>query len=109
MLQQLLLFPPNNSGLLPQTQPRFSLEIETYYTPDGGHRDNVFNLSESEQRSRAVDVIDVVRDNRDAAYDDPEREDPTVYVSEKTGRGPLEDDWIDEHWSGDILYCTHVY
>ena len=24
---------------------KFSLEIETYYTPDGGHRENVFNLT----------------------------------------------------------------
>ena len=41
---------------------RFSLEIETYYTPDGGDQQNVFNLSESEKRSRIVDLIDVVKD-----------------------------------------------
>ena len=41
---------------------RFSLEIETYYTPDGGHQENVFNLSDSEQRGRVVDLIDVVKD-----------------------------------------------
>ncbi len=29
-------------------------------------------------------------------YEDPEKEDPTVYVSQKTGRGPISDDWIDE-------------
>ena len=38
------------------------MEIETYYTPDGGHQDNVFNLSESEKRNRIVDLIDVVKD-----------------------------------------------
>ena len=31
-------------------------------------------------------------------YEDPEKEDPTVYVSEKTGRGPLSSDWIQENW-----------
>ena len=41
---------------------RFSLEIETYYTPDGGDQENVFNLSESEKRTRIVDLIDVVKD-----------------------------------------------
>ena len=41
---------------------RFSLEIETYYTPDGGHQENVFNLSDSEMRNRIVDLIDVVKD-----------------------------------------------
>ena len=32
-------------------------------------------------------------------YEDPEKEDPTQYVSENTGRGPLGEDWIEEHWS----------
>ncbi len=41
---------------------RFSLEIETYYTPDGGHQDNVFNLTDSEKQNRVVDLIDVVKD-----------------------------------------------
>ena len=32
-------------------------------------------------------------------FEEPEKEDPTVYVSSKTGRGPLNEEWIDEHWS----------
>lgn len=32
-------------------------------------------------------------------YEVPEIEDPTLYVSEKTGRGALSPDWIEEHWS----------
>ena len=35
------------------------------------------------------------------AYEDPEKEDPTVYVSEKTHRGPLTPDWLEEHWPKD--------
>ncbi len=31
-------------------------------------------------------------------YEDAEKEDPTIYVSDKTGRGPLSSDWIQEHW-----------
>ena len=38
------------------------MEIETYYTPDGGDQENVFKLSDSEIRNRVVDLIDVVRD-----------------------------------------------
>ena len=38
------------------------MEIETYYTPDGGDKENVFNLTDSEKRSRTVDLIDVVKD-----------------------------------------------
>ena len=41
---------------------RFSIEIETYYTSDGGHQDNIFNLSNSDARNRVVDLIDVVKD-----------------------------------------------
>ena len=26
-------------------------------------------------------------------------EDPRLYVSERTGRGPLQDDWIQEYWA----------
>lgn len=70
---------------------KFSLEIETYYTPDGGHLENVFNLPDSELRNRIVDHIDVVRD-QDASY--VAEEDPTLYVSQKTGRGPLSEDWV---------------
>ena len=68
-----------------------------------------------------VDLIDVVKDqvnNKDSdqvtqspethvfcplkdgtVFEEPEKEDPTVYVSSKTGRGPLNEEWIDEHWS----------
>ena len=38
------------------------------------------------------------RSQDDCTYENPEKEDPTVYVSEKTGRGPLNEDWIDEFW-----------
>ena len=75
------------------------LECETYYTPDGGHQENIFNLTDSEKRNRIVDIIDIVKDNEGMAYDDPEKEDPTVYISKKTGRGPLNDGWLKEHWT----------
>lgn len=40
-----------------------------------------------------VDVIDVVKD----AVECSAEEDPTVYVSEKTGRGPLTVNWLEEY------------
>ena len=42
---------------------RFSLECETYYTPDGGSQENIFQLPDSEKRDRIVDLIDIVKDN----------------------------------------------
>ena len=77
--------------------PKLSLECETYYTPDGGHQDNIFQLNDDELRERTVDIIDIVKDNEGYIYEDPAKEDPTIYISEKTGRGPLNQNWIQEH------------
>ena len=79
---------------------RLSLECETYYTPDSGHQDNIFNLTDAEKQERIVDIIDIVKDNEGSVYDDPKKDDPTIYISEKTGRGPLNQNWITEHTSG---------
>lgn len=43
------------------------------------------------------DLIDVVRDQLYGA-DYKEEEDPRKYVSQKTDRGPLGDNWINEYW-----------
>lgn len=77
---------------------KFSLEIETYYFADNGNQENVFQLSGQELRNRAVDLIDVVTDQTYAA-EYVHDEDPKVFVSEKTGRGPLTDAWLAEHWA----------
>lgn len=42
-----------------------------------------------------LDVIDVVKDTVDC----PPEEDPTLYMSEKTGRGPLRANWLEEFYS----------
>lgn len=44
-----------------------------------------------------VDVIDVVKDQLHGA-DYLREEDPRVYMSEKTGRGPLTENWVEEYW-----------
>jgi len=77
---------------------KFSLEIETYYFPDDGNQENVFKLSGSDLRNRIVDVIDIVKDQLTGA-DYVREEDPKLYVSEKTGRGPLCDSWLEEYWN----------
>lgn len=33
---------------------KFSIEIETYYFPDDGHQENVFNMTGSDLRNRLV-------------------------------------------------------
>ncbi|XP_044015290.1 protein retinal degeneration B isoform X2 [Aphidius gifuensis] len=96
---------------------KFSVEIETYYYPDNGHQDNVFKLSGSDLRNRIVDVIDIVKDQLYGA-DYVKEEDPKDFISEKTKRGPLYENWLDDYWtevkdkkqptsSGKSLMCAY--
>uniref|UniRef100_S4RDD5 Phosphatidylinositol transfer protein N-terminal domain-containing protein n=1 Tax=Petromyzon marinus TaxID=7757 RepID=S4RDD5_PETMA len=77
---------------------KFSIDIETHYQQDGGDQLNVFNLGAAEKRQCSVgagpvaDTIDIVRDPM-APHEYVVDEDPRVYRSERTGRGPLGDDW----------------
>ncbi|XP_074741272.1 membrane-associated phosphatidylinositol transfer protein 1 isoform X3 [Strix uralensis] len=84
---------------------KFSIEIETYYRPDAGQQTNVFNLSAAEKRQRILDTIDIVRDPISPGEYKPE-EDPKLYHSAKTGRGPLGDDWL-EVSAGGPLMCAY--
>uniref|UniRef100_A0AAZ3QHT5 DDHD domain-containing protein n=1 Tax=Oncorhynchus tshawytscha TaxID=74940 RepID=A0AAZ3QHT5_ONCTS len=72
---------------------KFSIDIETYYKPDTGTQE-CFNLSSADKRARTVDPIDIVKDYI-APHEYLVEEDPKLYVSVKTQRGPLTDDWIE--------------
>uniref|UniRef100_A0A3B4B1W4 Phosphatidylinositol transfer protein N-terminal domain-containing protein n=1 Tax=Periophthalmus magnuspinnatus TaxID=409849 RepID=A0A3B4B1W4_9GOBI len=73
---------------------KFSIDIETYYKPDTGNQADVFNMSATEKRQR--NPIDIVTDPI-AAHEYKVEEDPRLYKSTKTQRGPLRDDWIEEY------------
>ena len=77
---------------------KFSLEIETYYFPDNGHQENVFKLTGSDLRNRIVDTIDIVKDQLPVS-DYVRGEDPKLFNSTKTGRGPLNEQWLVDYWS----------
>ncbi|XP_071946627.1 protein retinal degeneration B-like [Antedon mediterranea] len=72
---------------------KFFIEVETYYLPDNGNQENVFKLSSSELKTRILDKIDVARDPVPSA-DYKKEEDPNIFVSSKTGRGPLPENWL---------------
>ncbi|TRY94012.1 hypothetical protein DNTS_032826, partial [Danionella cerebrum] len=74
---------------------KFSIDIETYYKPDTGCQNDVFNLSTAEKRQRDVDPIDIVKDLI-APHEYLVEEDPRLYRSTLTQRGPLSEDWIQE-------------
>ncbi|XP_036382371.1 membrane-associated phosphatidylinositol transfer protein 2-like isoform X1 [Megalops cyprinoides] len=74
---------------------KFSIDIETYYKPDTGNQVDVFNLSPAERRQRSLDPIDIVKDPI-PPHEYKAEEDPRLYKSVKTQRGPLSEDWIEE-------------
>ncbi|KAM7538219.1 hypothetical protein Aperf_G00000071712 [Anoplocephala perfoliata] len=69
---------------------KFSLEIETKYIDDAGEQENVFGMSPSDLDARIIDYIDIATDP--LAPSKP-TEDPSTYVSQVTGRGPLSANW----------------
>ncbi|NWV72245.1 PITM1 protein, partial [Malurus elegans] len=85
---------------------KFSIEIETYYRPDAGQQTNIFNLSVAEKRQRILDTINIVRDPISPGEYKPE-EDPKLYHSSKTGRGPLGDDWLEAAAASGPLMCAY--
>uniref|UniRef100_A0A673ZDR4 Phosphatidylinositol transfer protein membrane associated 2 n=1 Tax=Salmo trutta TaxID=8032 RepID=A0A673ZDR4_SALTR len=75
---------------------KFSIDIETYYKPDTGNQPDVFNMSPAEKRLRTLDPIDIVKDPI-TPHEYLQEEDPRIYRSDKTKRGPLQEDWIEEY------------
>jgi len=71
---------------------RFSIAVETRYLPDNGGTENALKLTEEQLKTREVDVIDIAYDPLDPAKYKVE-EDPTLFLSTKTGRGKLQKDW----------------
>ncbi|XP_048860877.1 membrane-associated phosphatidylinositol transfer protein 2 isoform X5 [Brienomyrus brachyistius] len=74
---------------------KFSIDIETYYKPDTGNQLDVFNMSPVERRQRTLDPIDIVKDPI-PPHEYKAEEDPRLYKSVKTKRGPLPEDWIED-------------
>ncbi|KAF6024508.1 PITPNM2 [Bugula neritina] len=89
---------------------KFSITIETVYKPDGGTQENVFGLGQRELKTRLVDLLDFVKDSLPSG-DYKKEEDPKLYVSSATGRGPLTNDWLKERMvhgaSGGPVMCAY--
>ncbi|XP_063677460.1 membrane-associated phosphatidylinositol transfer protein 2-like isoform X2 [Bolinopsis microptera] len=84
--------------------PRFVLDIESRYVADCGTQENIFNLSPEELAQREVVFLDVVTDRVDG--EPLEEENPLLFRSDKTGRGPLKATWIkDEEW--EHVFCAY--
>ncbi|XP_072581163.1 membrane-associated phosphatidylinositol transfer protein 2 isoform X13 [Vulpes vulpes] len=75
---------------------KFSIDIETFYKTDAGENPNVFSLSPVEKNQLTIDFIDIVKDPVPPNEYKME-EDPKLFHSIKTQRGPLSDNWIEEY------------
>ncbi|XP_012637653.1 membrane-associated phosphatidylinositol transfer protein 2 isoform X1 [Microcebus murinus] len=75
---------------------KFSIDIETFYKTDAGENSNVFSLSPVEKNQLTIDFIDIVKDPVPPNEYKIE-EDPKLFQSVKTQRGPLSDNWIEEY------------
>ncbi|KAM9621933.1 membrane-associated phosphatidylinositol transfer protein 2 [Trichechus inunguis] len=80
---------------------KFSIDIETFYKADAGENPAVFSLSPAEKSQLTIDFIDIVKDSIPPSEYKTE-EDPKLFHSTKTQRGPLSDNWIEE-------YKKHVF
>ena len=65
---------------------------ETLFAADKGTQENPFNLPPDVLKKRKIVYIDIVNDPI-SPKDYKESEDPTKFVSKKTGRGPLGSNW----------------
>jgi len=71
---------------------KFSMVIISQHAEDAGTQDNILKLSESQLKARKVEFVDIAYDPLEAQYYKKE-EDPTLWRSERKGRGPLEKEW----------------
>lgn len=56
-----------------------------------------------------ADHIDVVKETQYSA-EYVREEDPKLFVSEKTSRGPLADSWLDEYWTEvSVSYLNRLF
>ncbi|KAM6986449.1 phosphatidylinositol transfer protein beta isoform-like [Aplochiton taeniatus] len=74
----------------------FMIKIETWHKPDMGTLENVHELDDPTWKTVEAVPIDIACKEDVAPGDYKVEEDPALFHSSKTGRGPLSADWKDE-------------
>ncbi|KAM9441585.1 phosphatidylinositol transfer protein alpha isoform-like isoform 2-T2 [Salvelinus alpinus] len=100
---QQLLTSTRRPGMLTPTVGRneymkdnFLIKIETWHKPDMGVQENVHGLDPDQWKKTEVVYIDIADKTQVDAKDYKTEEDPAIFKSEKTGRGPLGPNWKKE-------------
>ncbi len=83
--------------------------MESVFLPnDRGTTENALNLPNEILKKRQVELLDISQDQ----VDDPDFSsafDPTSFVSEKTGRGPLKADWMVKQSGYRVQLFSYLY
>eukprot|EP00062_Callorhinchus_milii_P011660 gi/632957846/ref/XP_007894707.1/ PREDICTED: phosphatidylinositol transfer protein alpha isoform [Callorhinchus milii] len=74
----------------------FLIKIETWHKPDMGSTENVHGLDPNTWKSTEVINLDIADRSQIHSRDYKHDEDPAVFKSVKTGRGPLGPNWKKE-------------
>ncbi|XP_061774811.1 phosphatidylinositol transfer protein alpha isoform-like [Nerophis ophidion] len=73
---------------------KFEIKIETWHKPDMGEMDNVHGIDKEQWANTEIVNIDIAE--KISAKDYKEDQDPAIFKSAKTGRGPLGPNWKEE-------------
>ncbi|MCI4385006.1 hypothetical protein PGIGA_G00045330 [Pangasianodon gigas] len=84
----------------------FFIKIETWHKPDLGTTDNPHGLPTEEWEETEVVPIDIADRSQVDDSDYKPEEDPALFHSEKTGRGPLGPGWKKELHNSNCPYMT---
>ncbi|CAN9513674.1 unnamed protein product [Ophioblennius macclurei] len=87
-------YPYTITGVLLSFLPKFSIRIETRFENNNGSNDNVFG--DTPTPADSVCFLDILSDPIPEKHY-KEAEDLSLWQSNKTGRGPLEEGWRDDH------------
>eukprot|EP01028_Stygiella_incarcerata_P008741 TRINITY_DN3906_c0_g1_i1.p1 TRINITY_DN3906_c0_g1~~TRINITY_DN3906_c0_g1_i1.p1 ORF type:complete len:300 (-),score=114.38 TRINITY_DN3906_c0_g1_i1:508-1407(-) len=79
----------------PFFKKKLQIVVETIHLPGDGEEENVHKLDEAMLEIRELDVIDIALETVEKK-DYKEDEDPTLVRVEKTGVGPLKENWKKE-------------
>jgi hypothetical protein len=82
---------------------RFEITVESVYLPnDRGDRVNALNLPNEILKKCAIEILNIAKDQVDD-QDFASENDPSIFHSFKTNRGPLNESWIVILRDGDKL------
>uniref|UniRef100_A0A8C1FMQ4 Phosphatidylinositol transfer protein beta isoform n=1 Tax=Cyprinus carpio carpio TaxID=630221 RepID=A0A8C1FMQ4_CYPCA len=84
----------------------FFIKIETWHKPDMETTENPHGLPPEEWEDIEIVPIDIADRSQVDDVDYKPEEDPAIYHSEKTGRGPLGPEWKKELHNGNCPYMT---